>query len=180
MKNTTAKIIITLLLFSSAAKAQKNIFSISAGPTVGIGVNRKFSMPVGASFKAMYGTGKLGSVISEITILSLKPKATTIGAAKTSLFIAKLNYRTYVNPITHFFVQADAGIAHYTFSNNINKYTKFFGGFGAGYAFVLNSKSSIDLLTNINYSQNVSISRIWPLANLSYRINLNAPKNKQN
>ena len=72
MKIKFILIIFPVLFFSTVTNAQKKLFSLGAGPTVGLPFNKNFKTPLGASIIAKYGISKLGSLTGDITYLNTK------------------------------------------------------------------------------------------------------------
>ncbi len=169
---------ILVLVIVNSTFAQKKAIEISAGPTTDLNFNIYYKHSIGASVKARYTVSKLGAIIGDITWLVQKPKSSTpVIISSLNMLNIKFGYLSYINN-SHFFIQADAGISHYSYKDNkAAAQTGFIGGFGVGYSFVINSKSSIDIAPNLNYLSQDGTG--WLIINLGYRIKLNQGSSKK-
>ena len=169
-------LLIVSVIISLITQAQKNTFSIGAGPAVGFPFNSNFSLPIGAAVNANYGYGKLGSVIGSITYLNTKFNS-SLSSTKISIINTKIGVHSYLNDYTKFFVQADAGVSNYKNKTNSNNVTSFITGLGIGYSFVFKNKNGIDLAPNVNYvSDGVSISNLWLITTATFKVNLKSKR----
>ena len=171
-------ILLATTLISSFLFAQKNSFYLSAGPTWGIKQNKNYTTAFGGSLKGRYGISKAGSVTSDITFLNTKPKPSYLAAIKNvNIVNIKLGVLSYLNDKSNFFVQADAGISHYSYTGTKAQVTGFVGSAGIGYSFPLSPKSYIDFAPNFNFIQkDAGISRVWFILNLAYRVKITSGK----
>lgn len=176
MKIKVILIIFPVLFFSTVTNAQKKLFSLGAGPTVGLPFNKNFKTPLGASIIAKYGMSKLGSLTGDITYLNTK-SVNFSTPFSVSVINIKLGYSSYVNTSSNLFVQADAGLSIYKYSKSVDNKINFMVGLGLGYSFPLKNNTFIDLKPTINFvSNDLTISRIWGIVNLAYRFTIKANK----
>ncbi len=163
-----------LTLCTIQAMGQKGIFSIGAGPVIGVPVsNSNFSYyykkAIGPTIVANYGVTKLGSITTTVSYFFIGAKNQPV--SNTSLTMIKAGYKTnFLN--SGFFASGDAGLAKYGSAGSSN----FVIGAAAGYSFKISKASYIDLFPAYNLIVGTPNNNMWLTANVLFRFNLKKTK----
>jgi hypothetical protein len=176
------KQILTAALFLTGVLtyAQKAVYSIGVGPTIATAMNKNYKLPIGASIKGQYGIAKSGAITADITYLNTDGKKGYLSPIKqVNIINTKIGILSHLNEKSNFFVQAEVGISHYSFTGINSSSTGFIGAVGVGYYFPINNKSGIEIAPSLNYVQkDVNISRVWFMLNLAYKVKFYSKKAK--
>ena len=124
--------------------------------------------------------GLAGAITADITYLKTDGKKNYLSSIKqVNIVNTKIGILSHLNDRSNFFVQAEVGISHYSFTGINISYTGFIGSAGAGYYFPINNKSGFEIAANYNFIQkDVNISRSWFILNLGYKMKFYSKKTK--
>ena len=173
-KIIVSSVIGSMLCFT--AFCQKGVFSIGVGPSHGLPVsNSNFSYywknALGGSMQAQFGLTKLGSIVTNVSIINSAAKNLPITSSAT-LKLIKVGYRTnFLN--SGFFVGTDAGLAQYGSGSS-----HFVVGGTVGYTFKISKGSYIDLFPTFNNIFRTGFNKQWLITNVIVRFDLNKKKLK--
>lgn len=165
-----SKALVALIGLALSAGAQKGVFSVSAGPTLGLPLNKNFKQyftnGVGAGARFHYNVTENSVAFLNVAHLFIGTQATNSNSLNLSSL--KAGYKLYIRG-TNVFVAADGGWYKYSGKNLRSNASFGFGG-GLGYTIPV-GKNNIDI--DPSFERFTSpLNSDWLNIHIGYRINL--------